>query len=173
MLKKMRVSDKLTLIAVMACAAAIAVALGVQYIGGLPPCSLCIAQRWPLVGGIAFGLMALAVAREHRKLLLKLAAFCVGIGAIIAFYHVGVEQHWWLGPDGCGGPDSAGMSVDELLTQIQQTPAARCDEISFTVLGLSMAAWNIIFSVITAICLLMAAKFVDFYFIDQRNSKNF
>ena len=62
-------------------------------------------------------------------------------GAGLAGFHVGVEQHWWAGLAACeGGP--AGETVAELRERLLNAPPARCDEVAWPLLGLSMAAWN-------------------------------
>lgn len=63
-------------------------------------------------------------------------------GAGIAGYHTGVEQGWWQGLAACSAPDIGSLSSDELFDRIMSAPVARCDEIPWSFLGLSMAAWN-------------------------------
>ena len=69
-----------------------------QYWGGLEPCELCLKERWPWVAAIAVGAMAtLGGSRRGlpRVALLLTAVFAVG--SALAFYHVGVERHWFAG----------------------------------------------------------------------------
>jgi disulfide bond formation protein DsbB len=118
-------------------------ALAFQYVGGLAPCHLCILQRWP--HGIALGLGLILLAWPRRALAL-LAGLAVLVGAGIAVYHVGIEQAWWPGPSTCTAPEPGSMSPDELLDQILATPVVLCDEIAWSLWGISMAGWNAILS---------------------------
>jgi len=63
-------------------------------------------------------------------------------GAGVAFYHTGVEQHWWLGPTTCTSQGVQGLTAQQLMDQILNAPLVRCDEIPWSLFGLSMAAWN-------------------------------
>ncbi len=104
-----------------------------QYGMDMRPCQLCIYQRWPHVIAIALG----AYAIWARKMwLFPILGVVILIGAGIAFYHSGVEQHWWAGLQSCSGGGAS--SFDELMG----TAPARCDEIPWSFLGLSMATWN-------------------------------
>jgi disulfide bond formation protein DsbB len=60
----------------------------------------------------------------------------------LAGYHVGVEQHWWESPACAAGGDIGALSAQELLAQIRGAPIVRCDEVAWSLFGLSMAAWN-------------------------------
>ena len=75
-----------------------------QYVMGLPPCPLCIWQRWPQAAAIALTGMALLLP-GLAPLAVPLAALALLIGAGIAGYHVGVEQGWWDSAT-CGTPTS-------------------------------------------------------------------
>lgn len=118
-------------------------ALGFQYLGGYAPCDLCILQRWP--HGVAI-LIGLALLVWPRRGLAMLGALALATGSGIAAYHVGVEQGWWPGPTTCTGADVGSLTPDELLKRILAAPVTRCDDISWSFLGLSMAAWNGLFS---------------------------
>lgn len=114
-------------------------ALAFQYLGGLAPCPLCVWQRWPHGVAVALGLLILVLPLRAFAAVGTLAML---VGAGIAGYHTGVEAGWWMGPASCVGPDTAGVSSEQLLDQILAAPVARCDEVAWRWLGLSMASWN-------------------------------
>lgn len=120
-------------------AALLAAAFAFQHLGGYAPCPLCILQRWPHAIAVLLGLALLIWPRREIALL---GALTMLAGAGIAAYHAGVEQGWWLGPTTCVAPDVGGLTPEQLLQQILEAPVVRCDEIAWSFLGLSMAAWN-------------------------------
>ena len=88
---------------------------------------------------------------------LAAAAFLIGAG--IAAYHVGVEQYWWAGTEACtGAATGSARSVDELRAQIMTAPTARCDEIAWSLFGVSMAGYNFLFSLVLAGFAALAAR---------------
>lgn len=118
-------------------------ALGFQYLGGLHPCELCLWQRWPHLA--AFVLALGAVARpQARRPLLALAAIAVLTSAGIAMLHVGVEQHWWIGPTACSS--YAHVGGGDFMAAMMAAPIIRCDAAAWAMLGISMAGWNAIAS---------------------------
>jgi disulfide bond formation protein DsbB len=123
--------------------ALLAGALAFQYIGGLAPCPLCIDQRWPHAIAIGLGLLLLA---WPKRALAALAGLVVLVGAGIAAYHVGIERGWWPGPVTCTAPEPGAMAPGELLDQILATPVVLCDEVAWSLWGISMAGWNGILS---------------------------
>lgn len=112
-------------------------ALGLEYLGGLPPCQLCVWQRWPHLAVVGLGL--LGVLWRPRPML-ALAALTLLGNAGLAGYHVGIEQGLWALPAGCVAGAEAG-SVEELRALLEEAQPA-CDQVTFTLLGLSLAAWN-------------------------------
>ncbi|PZQ44405.1 MAG: disulfide bond formation protein B [Micavibrio aeruginosavorus] len=131
-----------------------------QYVYGLQPCVLCIYQRWPYGLIIVLGLLGALIgakAPKSQPIFLGLITLTFAANAGIAFYHSGVERHWWKSfLEGCTIPVIEG-NITDVLAQIAATPAARCDEIPWTdpVLGLSMANYN----VIACLVLTMAALY--------------
>lgn len=131
----------LILLASAGSAALLLGALGFQYLGGLPPCDLCISQRWPHLAAVLIGALALALPGRVLPLLGGAAALTTsGLG----LYHTGVERGWWEGPSTCTSGSVSGLSADQLLDQIMAAPLIRCDEVAWELLGLSMASWNAI-----------------------------
>jgi disulfide bond formation protein DsbB len=124
-----------------------------QYVVGLAPCDMCLWQRYPHMLAILFGLITLPLLQAPR---IALAFALVAILALfvtsgIGFFHAGVEQHWWQGPQACSGRIPAGLSVEELKKFLLGARMVRCDEIPWQLLGISMAGWNAILSGVLAL----------------------
>ena len=131
-------------------------ALAFQYIGGLAPCVLCLWQRWPHAAAVLIGLVALALPGRALPLLGAVAALTA---AALGGFHAGVEQGWWQGLASCSGGSIAGISVDDLLNPATDVaPPVRCDQIAWSLGGLSMAAWNMVLSFGLAALWLVAAR---------------
>jgi disulfide bond formation protein DsbB len=126
-------------------------ALLFQYVGGIEPCELCLYQRWPYYGVIAATLIAMIAGdRRATTAVLGLAALAFLAGAALAFYHVGVERHWFAGPSACTGAPITGGSVADLKAQLLARPPVRCDEVAWSLFGVSLAGWNLLASLMLA-----------------------
>lgn len=145
----MTVSRALPFLVLLGPAAVLGAALLSQFIGGLNPCPMCIWQRWPHAIAIALAVIALIAGPRSARIYI-LAALVLLVGAGIGAFHAGVEQGWWEGPSTCSGGDIGSLSTQELINQIMTAEIVRCDEIPWSFLGLSMAAWNAVVSVILA-----------------------
>ena len=143
--------------------AILATVLVSQYGFGLAPCQLCIYQRVPYGVVIALALVTLAARLGNRAgaWLILLCAACFLAGGAVALFHVGVEQHWWAGPAACSTQGTAGtaQSVDDLLAQISKpVKIPACDQIAWSLFGVSMAGYNLLASIALAGFSLVAAK---------------
>jgi disulfide bond formation protein DsbB len=118
-------------------------ALGSQYLGGLHPCEMCYWQRWPHAAAIVLAGAAFLLP-DRARFLTALAALAIAISGAIGVFHAGVELGWWDGLTRCtaGGP----LSLQDLLN----VPLVRCDQVQWSLLGISMAGWNAIISLGTA-----------------------
>ncbi|MBI1777382.1 MAG: disulfide bond formation protein B [Proteobacteria bacterium] len=126
-------------------------ALASQYVGGLQPCVLCLYQRYPYWIAIALSVLALAAmrmpgGRRASAALVGLAGVGFLAGAAIALFHVGVEQHWWAGTAECGTTLPAAASAAQLKAQLLAQPVVRCDEVAWSLFGVSMAGFNVLVS---------------------------
>ena len=147
---------QLTLIATLGSAALLGGAFAFQYIGGLAPCALCLWQRWPHAAAILIGVVALATGWRG---LLWLGALAALTTAGIGLFHVGVELKWWEGLATCTAGSIAGISTADLLNPAADVAApVRCDEIAWSMLGISMAGWNAIASLGLAAIWVAAAR---------------
>lgn len=137
----------LRLLSLLAAAAGVAMllaAFGFQHLGGLDPCVLCVYQRWPWLAVILLG--AAAFVLGGNRVLLALAVLALLVGAGIGGFHVGVEQQWWAGTAACGGQTGAAQTVEDLKRQLLATEVARCDEVAWSLFGVSMAGYNVLLS---------------------------
>ena len=69
-----------------------------------------------------------------------------GLGA----YHAGVEWGFWQGPTDCTGPVGNLGSAGNLLERLDTVKVVRCDEVQWTFLGLSLAGYNVLISLLMA-----------------------
>ena len=147
MIGRVNITPRLILLLLLlASAAVVGSALLFQFVGGYRPCELCYAERVPYYGGMAIS--ALALAADGRRALwgIGLIALVFLASSGLAAYHVGVEQHWVPGPTACTGGASGAKSAEELMKFLQDQEAVRCDEIVWSLLGLSFAGWNLVSS---------------------------
>jgi disulfide bond formation protein DsbB len=138
----------------MASAIVLGAALMSQYRGGLAPCELCLLQRWPWKAAILVALVALIAGNRPAlpwvALVLALV-FALSVG--FAFYHVGVEQHWFAGPSACTAGGGGAMTLEEMKRQILGTAPVLCDRVQWSLFGVSLAGWNLLASLgMAAIC---------------------
>ncbi len=146
----------LTLIAMLGSALVLAGAFAFQYIGGLAPCQLCLWQRWPHAAAVLIGMLALALGWRVLALLGAIAALTT---AAIGAFHVGVEQKWWNGLASCTAGSIKGISTADLLNpDVVVAAPVRCDQIAWQLAGISMAGWNVIFSLALMAIWVMAAR---------------
>lgn len=144
----------LVVLALAGSAALLAGAFAFQYLGGLAPCHLCLWQRWPHAAAVVIGLVALVLPGRVLPLLGGAAALTT---AGIGLYHTGIERLWWQGPTTCTSGPIGGLSSEDLLNQILAAPVVRCDEVAWSMAGLSMASWNAVLSLVLALVWVAAA----------------
>lgn len=141
-------------IVLLATAAALATVWILQLGFGLEPCHLCYVQRWPYYAALpAAGATAwlghqgrVRAAHVGLGLLLALMLASAGLG----LYHAGVEWRWWTGPTDCTGAGTAIRNAKDLLKGLNDVHVVRCDEAALRVLGLSLAGWNFVASLLLA-----------------------
>ena len=114
---------------------------------GHKPCKLCLYQRIPYFLAILLIIKILFIKKYERVTLLILFLVFMS-SATLAFYHFGIEQGFFNESSACTAEDlSKILSKEELLEEIKQNSIS-CKDVSFRILGLSLAAINTIFSLI-------------------------
>jgi disulfide bond formation protein DsbB len=125
-----------------------------QYAGGLHPCEMCYWQRWPHFFAFAAAALAFLFQASSRKarLLTALAALAIAVSGAIGVFHAGVEYGWWEGLTRCSG--GGALTLDELMN----VPLVRCDQVQFSFLSVSMAGWNAILSLGSALVMALLLR---------------
>ncbi|HEX8126529.1 MAG TPA: disulfide bond formation protein B [Allosphingosinicella sp.] len=148
--------DKARALAVAVPAALLAGAFGSEIFGGLYPCEMCWWQRYAHFAGLGFALLSLVLRRapDRGRSFVWLGALAILASGGIGAYHAGVEADIFEGFTQCTSTTSAGLSSEELLKEVMAAPIVRCDDIQFSFLGISMAGWNAILSILAALSIL-------------------
>ena len=117
-----------------------------QYGFGLYPCEMCWWQRYAHFAALA--LAVLAFLRPGGRLPVALAAVAIAVSGLIGGFHAGVEYGWWEGLTACA---TTAKADGDPLAAILNAPLVRCDVAPWSLLGISLAGWNCIFSLAAAL----------------------
>lgn len=154
MVKAVRQASSLFLIASVV---ALASAYIMEYAFGILPCELCTYQRVIYYCSLALSLMGLFF---RKKVLIRLLAVSYLLNMLLALYQVAVENHWIKNIISCGGNIEFSKLTDEqIINGMFSTPTISCDVPQLSILGISIAGWNMIYcSIILIIYLYYATK---------------
>lgn len=117
-----------------------------QYGFGLYPCDLCIYQRIPYTIIVVIGVFGWFCVKNRRwqYIMAIVCAFLFLIDAGIAGYHAGVESGIFKGPTACSSNGDVMQTLEQIRASIRNAPLVTCSQAMVHILGLSMAAWNMI-----------------------------
>jgi disulfide bond formation protein DsbB len=136
-------------------AATLAGAWYFQLVLEILPCPLCLEQRYAHYLAVPLGaLVAFAAWRASPRPLLLVGLIILGLAALanagLAAYHAGVEWGFWQGPTDCSGPIVNFGKAGSLFDQLDKVKVVRCDEVQWRFLGLSLAGYNVLISLVMA-----------------------
>ena len=122
----------------------------VEYILGHKPCNLCLFQRLPYIL-IIFLIILLLIFRNFERLIFLFLSIIFLSGALLALYHFGIEQGIFSESFVCKGDDNdSTLNKEEILKQLKIRQIS-CKDVTFTILGVSLATINTFVSTILAI----------------------
>ena len=133
-----------------------------QYVLGLPPCPLCLEQRYAYYAAVplaAMVILGISVGSSRKVQLLAFLAIAAAMlwNAGLGAYHSGIEWQWWPGPQDCSGTGGNFSAGGSLLQQMETARVVRCDEAAWRFLGLSLAGYNVLISLALAAIALWGA----------------
>ena len=132
-------------------------ALVIEYGLGHKPCKLCLYQRYPYYISILL-LMSIFVLKKNIRTHFLVLSIVFFIGAIVAFYHFGIEQGFFEESTVCAAENlNQILSKEDLLKQLKQN-TVNFEDVTFRFLGLSLASINTIFSLILSYIFFMMFK---------------
>ena len=137
--------SRIPIVFLLSSAVALIFAYVLEYFFNMLPCKLCIYER--VVFHIV-GLLAIVCLLKSNKILIY-AMFCSYIvGAIISFYHIGLEFHWFHDILGCTEQSSSNVTAEELKNNLlNPNYSPSCDR-PYYMLGVSLATWNLIYLIV-------------------------
>jgi len=146
--------DRAKALALAVPAALLAGAYGSQYFGHLYPCEMCWWQRYAHFAALVPAVLAYALRGfpDRGRSFVWLAALAILVAGGIGFYHAGVEMGVFPGITQCTA--SARGSPEEMLRQIMNAPLIRCDQVQWSLFGISLAGWNFLISTASALLIL-------------------
>ena len=125
----------------------LSIAYFIQYILGHKPCNLCLIERIPYISSIIL-ISLIFIINRFKGIIAWIVLLFFIFGAIISFYHVGIEQGFFSESFVCNLSSSQdNLTAKQLLKQLENTPVS-CKEVTFRLLGLSLATINTIISII-------------------------
>ncbi len=136
-------------------AATLAGAWFFQLVLDIVPCPLCLERRYAYYFAVPFAaLVAFAAAKGAPRgvVLAGLAILALAAlgNAVLGGYHAGVEWGFWKGPTDCTGTGFNVGNARNLLEGLDKVKGVRCDEVQFRFLGLSLAGYNVLISLLMA-----------------------
>ena len=119
----------------------------IQYVLGHKPCNLCIIERIPYIAAIIL-ISLIFILNRYQKIISSLILVFFIFGAVVSFYHFGIEQGFFSESLVCDLGNSRALNKEELLNQLKKTEIVSCKEVTFRFLGLSLATINTVISLI-------------------------
>ena len=114
----------------------------IQYVLKHQPCNLCLIERIPYFFSIIVISFCL-FTKKFEKLSLIILSLIFFSATLIAFYHFGIEQGFIKESLVCDlNNEDNSLSKEALLNQLTKMPLS-CRDVTFKILGLSLATLNI------------------------------
>ena len=125
-------------------------ALYYQYFENYPPCEFCIYQRVPYII-LIFIIPIIGIIKKFKKNVLLIVSFLFFTSLVIASLHFGIEKGYWTMSTSCSNISGDFDNIDSLRNFLSEVPITKCDEVIWSYLGISMAGYNMLFSLLNFI----------------------
>ena len=141
-------SNKLLLNGILAFSIlSLSIAYFIQYVLGHKPCNLCIIERIPYIAAIIL-ISLIFILNRYQKIISSLILIFFIFGAVVSFYHFGIEQGFFSESLVCDLGNSRPLNKEELLNQLKKAKIVSCKDVTFRFFGLSLATINTVISLI-------------------------
>ena len=125
----------------------------VEFVLGHEPCNLCKIERIPYIGAIILGSLIIFINKWEKTILIFILLLFL-FGTLTSIYHVGIEQGFFEESLLCDlSTNNEIQNTEELLKTLENTTVS-CKEVTFRILGLSLATFNAVLSFFISVILL-------------------
>jgi len=126
-----------------------------QLVLDIRPCPLCLEQRYAYYLAVPLGaLVAIAAVKGAPRALIYAGLAALALAALanagLGAYHAGIEWGFWPGPTECTGPVLDLGKAGSLFDNLDKVKVIRCDEVQWRFLGVSLAGYNVLISLLMA-----------------------
>jgi disulfide bond formation protein DsbB len=119
----------------------------IQYVLAHQPCNLCLLERVPYIISIIIISICL-ILKKFEKISLIFLSIVFFSATLLSSYHFGIEQGFIEESLVCElNTNNNILTKETLLNQLKKVPVS-CKDVTFKILGLSLATFNIFISLI-------------------------
>ena len=138
----------------------LSIAYFIQYVLGHQPCNLCLIERIPYIASVIL-ISLIFIINRFEKMIATIILLLFIFGSMVSFYHFGIEQGFFSESLVCDLGNNASLSKEQLLKQLESSTIVSCKDVTFRVLGLSLATINTIISIILSVIMIKVFKNYD------------
>jgi disulfide bond formation protein DsbB len=138
----------------------LSIAYFIQYVLGHKPCNLCLIERIPYIASVILISFIFIINRFEKIISIIILLFFI-FATIVSFYHFGIEQGFFSESLVCDLENNANLSKEQLLKQLENSSIVSCKDVTFRVLGFSLATINTIISIILSVIMIKIIKNYD------------
>jgi len=131
----------------------------IQYGLDHQPCKLCVYERIPYFLS-ALLIIKMLLVNKNEKITLLIISLTFFIGFLLSFYHFGIEQGFFRESFACTTDVGKILTKEDLLEELKNNNIISCKDVSFRILGLSLATINTIFSL--GLSVIFTKLFIDY-----------
>ena len=125
----------------------LSIAYFIQYVLGHQPCNLCLIERIPYITAVIL-ISLIFIVNKYERVISSVVMLFFLFGAIVSFYHFGIEQGFFSESLVCDLGNNSNLSKEQLLKQLENSSIVSCKDVTFRILGLSLATINTIISIL-------------------------
>ena len=124
----------------------------IQYVLGHLPCNLCLIERIPYILSIIIIILSF-IFKKYEKISLAFLCIIFISATLISFYHFGIEQGFIKESVICDLiSQNNNLTTEDILNELKEKTIS-CKDVTFKILGLSLATINTVISLILSFIL--------------------
>ena len=141
--KSVRLNSLCTIVFILVSIFTLVSAVYIEFILGAKPCKLCVYQRFPYI--IAIFICYFGYTNLKQNLWLYLLSTTFLISLILSGYHFGIENNFFPEFSGCSASNLNITNKEDLLKSLNEI-VPNCKDVTFKILGFSLATINVLIS---------------------------